>query len=450
MAFRIRRSQTAAGTQWIQTLKAGAHGDSALSTRGEWEHVVAYNAPEFEPLKNTAWTHLDPAGALFTDLRPVFCTTFERTIWNVRRRDGSCVELALDWGEVVVEGKATPLCELELELHAGAPEALFELARQIAEVVPLFPLHVSKAERAFQLATGALNAPVRASRSEIHLEMTVPEVAATVLRGTFHQFTANLNILRANHDVEVLHQARIGWRRFSGALKLFVKRDDRNKLPSFEALKPLLGAMGELRDLDVAMCETLPMLSGAFTTGAPRREDQWHELEQLLAEDIGRKRVELSERFADASTGQVLLAIAQWIECDLPQGRVLLRLAGKDLCASAWARRRLSALFEKLDSMPADSHDILLQHRIRILSKQLRYGIEALRVLLGKRRADYWYETANRLHADIGASRDLLQCIAITARLGAAPEIVGFLRGVAFGKGIYGQTHSSGEPLQPG
>jgi inorganic triphosphatase YgiF len=360
------------------------------------------------------------------------------------------VELALDWGEVVVEGKASPLCELELELLAGAPEALFELARQIAEVVPLFPLHLSKAERAMQLATGALNAPVRAGRSEIHAQMTVPEVATAALRGAFHQFTANLNILRANHDVEVLHQARIGWRRFSGALKLFVKPGERGKLPSFDALKPLLEAMGELRDLDVAMCETLPMLSGAFTAGEPGRQAQWQELERLLAEDIGRKRVDLSERLADVATGQVLLAIAQWIECDLPQGRVVLRLADKDLSPSAWARRRLSVLFEKLDSMPTDSHDIRLQHRIRILSKQLRYGIEALRALLGKRRADYWHETANRLHTEIGASRDLLQCIAITARLGAAPEIVGFLRGVAFGKGIHGQNRANGEPLRPG
>ena len=41
-----------------------------------------------------------------------------------------------------------------------------------------------------------------------------------MLREMFNQFTANLNALRASDDPELVHQARIGWRRFQSARRL--------------------------------------------------------------------------------------------------------------------------------------------------------------------------------------------------------------------------------------
>jgi hypothetical protein len=41
-------------------------------------------------------------------LAPIFVTTFERTSWLVRRRDGSVVEVALDVGQIAVGDKKLP------------------------------------------------------------------------------------------------------------------------------------------------------------------------------------------------------------------------------------------------------------------------------------------------------------------------------------------------------
>src|SRR5665647_2501717 len=113
IALRIRRVGSDAKPQWLQTLKTGGLGDSALSQRGEWEVPVPGAALSLEALKATPWSRIDPDGTVFAALAPSFVTTFERTSWSVRRRDGSLVEVALDVGQTVAGEKRTPICELE-------------------------------------------------------------------------------------------------------------------------------------------------------------------------------------------------------------------------------------------------------------------------------------------------------------------------------------------------
>ena len=87
-----------------------------------------------QALKHTPWADMDPDLSLFKALAPCFSTSFERTSWLIRRRDGTAVELALDIGQIEANGKHTPICELELELKAGKPAALFAIAQEIAHL----------------------------------------------------------------------------------------------------------------------------------------------------------------------------------------------------------------------------------------------------------------------------------------------------------------------------
>jgi CHAD domain-containing protein len=73
------------------------------------------------------------------------------------------------------------------------------------------------------------------------------------------------------------------------------------------------------------------------------------------------------------------------------------------------------------------------QHRARILAKRLRYGIEALRPLLGERRRR-WYRQATDLQTGIGAQRDILQAAKLLAGNVADRAVSEFLRGVAAGR----------------
>ncbi|MEI8325170.1 MAG: CHAD domain-containing protein [Betaproteobacteria bacterium] len=75
-------------------------------------------------------------------------------------------------------------------------------------------------------------------------------------------------------------------------------------------------------------------------------------------------------------------------------------------------------------------------HRAGILAKRLRYGIEALRPLLGKRRAHHGYEEAVERQGCIGTRRDLQQALALLDRLDADPGLREVVRGGAADVGL--------------
>jgi len=59
VALRLRRVGSDAKPEWLQTLKMGGTGNSALSQRGEWEMSVPGAQLAIRALEATAWIHLD-------------------------------------------------------------------------------------------------------------------------------------------------------------------------------------------------------------------------------------------------------------------------------------------------------------------------------------------------------------------------------------------------------
>jgi inorganic triphosphatase YgiF len=431
VALRLRRVGSEASPQWLQTLKMGGRSDSALSQRGEWEVPVPGAALEWQALQSTPWPELDPDGSVFKALAPCFVTHFERTVWTVRKRDRSLVEVALDIGQIELGDRRAPICELELELKAGRPAALFDVASQIARTIAVLPANISKAERAYALAQGALARPVRAQPPPLNANMALHDAAQTVLREMFCQFTANLDTLRTSDDPEVVHQARVGWRRFKSALRLFRPALPTAGLPSWQALKPLLTFLGELRDLDVALTETLPPLADAYAAGDARRTAKWQAMAEALTQAAVLQRKSVRYALDAPALGAALLATTEWLETlpapgpASPDHKIPLR---------RWARRRTERLHRQLQRALRDTAQPESQHRARILSKRLRYGIEALRALLPKRQTKRWLQQATALQTGMGASRDMVQAGVLVGRLDADPGLVDFLRGVAVGR----------------
>jgi inorganic triphosphatase YgiF len=430
VALRVRRAGSAAQPRWLQTLKTGGRGDSALSQRGEWEVALPGAALSRKALKATPWSGLDPDGSVFAALAPCFETSFERTCWRVRRRDGSVVEVALDIGQIIAGDARAPICELELELLAGAPAALFELARQLAASVAVLPLSASKAERGYALAQGRLDRPLYAQPPLLSPDLPLAQAARRVLREMFSQFTSNLNALRRSDEPELVHQARVGWRRFRSALRLFRPVLANDAPPSWAPLQALLSCLGHMRDLDVALNETLPPWAGAYAAGEARRLEAWQAMLGQLeaAATLQRKAVRYALR--EPALGACLLAFTQWLEGSAasaapePETKLALR---------PWARQRIRRLQRQLKRARQDSATPERQHRVRILAKRLRYGIEALQPLLTKRRGQRWYQQATDLQSRIGATRDVGQAAALVAQLEVERGLVEFLRGLAAG-----------------
>lgn len=431
VALRLRRVGDSADAQWLQTLKTGGNSNSALSQRGEWETRVASAALDLRALKATPWPHLDPDGGLFSALKPCFVTRFERTSWLVRRRDGAVVEVALDIGQIEAGDATSPICELELELKSGQPTALFEVARQIAQSMAVLPASISKAERGFALAQNRLNQPQRAQPPQLRPDMPLPVAAQRVLLEMFGQFTRNLNLLRSSDDPELVHQARVGWRRFKSAMRLFKPVLAIQTMPSWQGLQPLLTSLGELRDLDVACTETLPKWADAYTKGDPQRNDAWQKMAQALdhATELQRKVVRYA--LQDPTVGAALLTTTQWLE-DLTTGTESGKKSAKPKRSlRQWSQRRLSSLQEKLERARKKASTPTRLHRVRLLAKRLRYGTEALRTLLPKRLAQALNQQATRLQINMGATRDIAQAAALVARMDVDRGLAEFLRGVA-------------------
>jgi triphosphatase len=103
-------------------------------------------------------------GAHEAALEPVFTNKTKRAAWMLELADGVQVECALDTGELQRGDRTVPVRELELEMKAGDPARLYDLARQVHEAVPVRIENISKAERGYALAGAVAPRAVKAAR----------------------------------------------------------------------------------------------------------------------------------------------------------------------------------------------------------------------------------------------------------------------------------------------
>lgn len=152
MALRLRRIDG----RLLQTVKTRGEGGGGLSRRGEWEWEVSGPGLDLDGLRD-----LPPAALgqeVLTRLVPRFTTDFHRETREIDHA-GARIEVALDEGEILADGRRVTIRELELELKAGDPEALWSLAEALAGSVPLRPADTSKAARGSALLSGEWRLP---------------------------------------------------------------------------------------------------------------------------------------------------------------------------------------------------------------------------------------------------------------------------------------------------
>ena len=149
MELRVRR----VGRVAIQTLKAaGQAAEAGLHQRQEWETRVTGPRPELASLimlvgVGSTWDNVLGMPGLAQDLAPIFGSEVRRTVWKLQLAQGAEVELTLDQGALSHGDGREPISEIKLELKAGAPGALFDLALQLQEQAPLRVGNRSKSAR---------------------------------------------------------------------------------------------------------------------------------------------------------------------------------------------------------------------------------------------------------------------------------------------------------------
>ena len=97
------------------------------------------------------------------------------------QRDGvaTVVEVALDQGVVSAGKQQEDICEIELELRAGDPAALFELALELAADTALMPCDISKAERGYRLFD-ANSYSIAADPANLAADMSLDDAVAAI------------------------------------------------------------------------------------------------------------------------------------------------------------------------------------------------------------------------------------------------------------------------------
>ena len=187
---------------FVQTVKS-LEPSTGLFSGGEWESPTDSLDPRTDVLDQT------PAGeAGAKKLQVIASATVDRTSWRVHDH-GSDLEIALDNGDVLADGRDQPLCELEIEIKRGNPEATFHAARNFAHHVPLRLGVMSKGERGFALADNSLGRVAKAQPIPIRPDMTVAEGFAAIVLACIRHFRLNQPLVSRDHNPEALHQARV-------------------------------------------------------------------------------------------------------------------------------------------------------------------------------------------------------------------------------------------------
>src|SRR5262245_8455934 len=385
--------------EYCQTVKSAGNGSFA---RQEWEWPLSGPDPDFAHLAEVKGL---PARS---QLRPVFHTEITRSRLTLAPMVDAEVELALDDGAIVAGNRREPVSELELK--RGPRQALFRLGLDLVQVAPLSLFSESKAERGYNLLNGTRPDAHKASPVELEAGLSLTEAFRRLAGQVLDNLLANQPATLRGDELEGVHQMRIGIRRLRSLLVLFERHLEPHARDRFEEELRRLGlVLGAARDWDVFLADTLPTVlkAGAdldwiepLRTVAVERCHAAHSAAKKAVLDAAFTRFVLAFHAWGLSGGNTLAAKAHTLSLEQVAPKMLTRLARE-------AERRLD---------DSDEGDAASLHRLRKSAKKLRYGVEYLESLYGK-RAKAYHKRCDGLQKRLGAINDLSTLIRLATDL---------------------------------
>ncbi len=194
-----------------QTIKTAGQVVGGLYQRPEYNLPVNGEWPELAAFPADIWPSGTDVGALQGALRPLFRTDFRRRSWRIEAAEGVEIEVAYDQGQVGVDERQVPLCEVELELVRGPARSLFDLAAELVQLGGLRLGSVSKAQRGYQLA-GLSPAPdiKRMGFAPVNAQLTAGEALFTVLQYGLNHWQYHEELFMSQPTLAALAQLRNG------------------------------------------------------------------------------------------------------------------------------------------------------------------------------------------------------------------------------------------------
>ena len=422
VSLRLRRD----GRKWLQTVKGPVASGAAggMTARSEFEWPVA--GARLDPLRFATTPFRRKLGkAERHGLVAQFTTDIVRTTIPLAFADSTMASLCIDAGEVRadVDGKRlhAPINEIELELEAGDPTRLFELAYALAAEFPLALEPKSKAARGYALRHPVAPTPVHAEDPELAPHASAAEGFAAIIRVCLKQVQGNAGGVVTQTDPEWLHQMRIGIRRLRASLALAARYMAPARVePLRGEFRWLAQALGVARDSDVFTLETLPAFATAVGRGsnaaalkpALRALAAQAAVRRAEAGDVARAAVG-SPRFLRMVLAASALAASPTVGS--PNAGALAESA-RDV-ARPQLKRRHRALLALGSDLPHAAPEI--RHAARLAAKKLRYATEFFAPLFAKKRTRAYRNALTALQEELGAWNDA----AVAARI--AGELAG-------------------------
>lgn len=361
ISLRVRRMSG----NWFQAVKAAGKATSGLHQRMEWEDIIASEKPDFTRMLDPELQRIFSDQTLRDALVPIFRTEVRRTEWLLQYDNGDKVELALDLGQLIIRQTKVPICEIELELKAGSPGRLFEVALQLQQDIPLELENVSKAQYGYRHYRPYAPAIVKAKLPALSRNQSAQEAFRLIAWECLNQLQGNLDMVLLGEDVEGIHQMRVALRRLRSAFTVF--RPVIGKTCCAQILEDLhwvTDALGTARDLDVFVTQTLPLIMEQLPGHFGLKQLRTKGLDaQKVAYQVARKALQ-SQRYH-----HLILALAAWLESPFEaQQHSVLDIAEITLTKR---NRQLRQHGRRLMHMHPEE-----RHATRIAAKKLRYAAE--------------------------------------------------------------------------
>jgi len=384
------------GGRRLSSVSLPANPGPARGKHYEWEVAGAPGALDFSVVDDEglrAWLE-----SMQGELRPAFTTRFTRRAWLVQPRIGVRIEVALDRGWIEAQGRREPICELGVELLAGSVSDLFSTVGQLQSDIALHPHTHSKLQRGYRvLADQALPAVVKALPLSTDAGMTTVDAFRLIALACVRHFQGNEQGVLASDDPEYIHQARVAIRRLRSAIRVWRRLLPETFVSTFDpSWQSLARHLGEARNWDVFLVETLPQVSVRFPDDQQVRAVFDHARQQC---DDNRQAVRQALRSADYSRLLVNFQAAV---------RALPKLGSRRL--GAFAPRCLDKRARQVERLAAEATtgDATARHRLRVACKRLRYALEFFTPLFaGEEGFVRYHAAASKLQEVLGRLNDL-------------------------------------------
>lgn len=404
--------------RFVQALKTEDGDGANLLARGEWEDEVADNRPDLHAARTAA--HLPPAAR--EGLQALFVTEVERAAIEIKTEAGTRIEAAVDRGTIRAAGndRWEPISEVELELKAGDPAALYSLAAGLLDTAPLRIETRSKSERGYRLAGGEESPPAAVSAKSValHREMTVEDALQRVGRACLAHLLRNEPAALVG-GMEGIHQMRVATRRLRAmlsAVKKMLPEGERRRV--LDEIKTPSEALGPARNLDVLISELLP----AARAKAPD-EPGWDALVAAAQSARAAAYRHLADEIRAPRHAAAMLRLLGWFEgrgwrqheTDRPDPALGAPLG--EIAPDVLEQRRRTVAKRGRHFRRLSARD---RHRVRIAVKKLRYTTELLSGLYDRRDVRSFVKGLKRVQDELGYANDVRVAYGLVIELARA------------------------------